>query len=192
MLFRRRQRQDLLARLRVALWPRRSWGRSFRYYAKRIPRLSGSPRAIAAGVAAGVFASFTPFIGLHFIIGFVIAFLVGGNLIAAALGTAVGNPITFPFIWAATHRVGSIVLGQGESVAPTVESASLWSLRSFDALVPIFGPMIVGAIPLGGVCALAVYAGVFHSVRAFKRMRSERLAARRRQRTVTAEDMGNG
>lgn len=178
MLFRRRTRPDLLSRLRVALWPRRSWGRSFRYYAKRVVRLRGSPRAIAAGVAAGVFASFTPFIGFHFILGFVIAFAIGGNLIAAALGTAVGNPLTFPFIWAATHRIGSQILGRTDIGEPPVEVAQHWTERSLDALLPIVGPMVVGSIPLGAPIALAFYVIVFYSVRGFQRLRRERLARR--------------
>ncbi len=178
MLFRRRTEPGLLARVRVALWPRRSWLRSFRYYAKRVMRLSGTPHAIAAGVAAGVFASFTPFIGLHFILGFFIAFLVGGNLIAAAFGTAFGNPLTFPFIWAATHRVGSLVLGRHGAGGAAIDVPADWAERSFDALAPIIGPMVVGSVPLGVPAALAFYIGVLYSVRGFQKMRRERLAKR--------------
>ena len=39
------------------------------------------------------------------------AFVVRGNYLAAAIGTAVGNPWTFPFIWAGTYRLGSFMLG---------------------------------------------------------------------------------
>ena len=65
MLFRRRTRESLLQRFRVHLWPRRSLGRSAQYFWKRILRLSATPHAIAAGVAAGAFAAFLPFLGLH-------------------------------------------------------------------------------------------------------------------------------
>jgi hypothetical protein len=160
MLFRRRQPAALSNRLRVALWPRHSWSRSARYFAKRVLRLSGSPHAVAAGVAAGVFASFTPFLGFHFIIGIAIAFLIGGNFLAAALGTAFGNPITFPIIWATTYKVGGLILGLGSASA---------------------------ALPhLGVPTAVAFYFISLYAVRAFQRVRVERLAARRRERDSAA------
>ena len=68
MLFRRRKKADLLERARTFFWPRRSFLRSAQYFIKRVLRLSATPHAIAAGVAAGVFASFTPFLGFHFVI----------------------------------------------------------------------------------------------------------------------------
>ena len=186
MLFRRRVRPDLLARLRVAAWPRHSWSRSARYFAKRVLRLSGSPHAIAAGVAAGAFASFTPFIGFHFIIGFVIALVIGGNLVAAALGTAVGNPLTFPLIWASTYKLGNAILGASGRVIETADFPHNLAEKSFDAFWPVIRPMVVGAVPLGAPTALALYVVVLYSVRAFQTMRHERLAVRRRARGVDA------
>ncbi len=111
MLFKRRDAPPIGERLRIFFVPRRSYGRSFRYYGKRVLRLSGSPHAVAAGVAAGAAASCTPFIGFHFILAFVVAFFLRGNMFAAAIGTAVGNPITFPVIWVTTFQLGSRIEG---------------------------------------------------------------------------------
>ena len=66
-----------------------------------------SPNAIALGFACGSMVSFTPLLGLHFILAIVFAYLIRGNLIAALLGTIVGNPITFPFIWGMIYKVGA-------------------------------------------------------------------------------------
>jgi uncharacterized protein (DUF2062 family) len=190
MLFRSRVRPGVLKRLRLAAWPRHSWSRSARYFTKRILRLSGSPHAIAAGVAAGTFASFTPFIGFHFLIGFVIAFLLGGNMVAAALGTAVGNPLTFPFIWASTYKVGSIILG-ADATATAMASGQLSPelfARSLDAIAPIVGPMVVGSVPLGVPASVALYILVFQSVRGFRALRQQRIAARQRARNAGSRD----
>jgi hypothetical protein len=183
MLFRSRVRPGLLRRLRLAAWPRHSWSRSVRYFSKRILRLSGSPHAIAAGVAAGTFASFTPFMGFHFIIGFAIAFLLGGNMVAAALGTAVGNPLTFPIIWASTHKVGSIILG-ADATAMTAELSPDLLGKSLDTIMPIIGPMVVGSVPLGVPASVALYVLVFQSVRGFRALRQQRIAARQRVRNA--------
>ena len=45
----------------------------------------------ATNTTAGVFASFTPFIGFHFLLAFALAYLVAGNMAAAALGTALAG-----------------------------------------------------------------------------------------------------
>jgi uncharacterized protein (DUF2062 family) len=184
VLFRRRESQSLLARVRTAVWPRHSWSRSARYFGKRVLRLSGSPHAVAAGVAAGVFASFTPFIGLHFILSFIFAFIVGGNMLAAGIGTFVGNPLTFPFIWASTYSLGSHILGQSNMFAMHEVHYAL-AHRSFDVLWPIIAPMLVGALPIGLPIAVAFYVTAFLAVRAFRELRRERLDARRRDATKT-------
>src|SRR5262245_7456667 len=118
MLFRRRDDPGSWDRFKTWLWPRVSWQRSARYFLKRILRLSGTPDAIAMGAAVGAAVAFTPFIGFHFLITFLIAWPLRGNLIAAALATNVGNPLTFPFIWAATYQLGHIILRRESHGAP--------------------------------------------------------------------------
>src|SRR5437868_1683096 len=111
MLFRRRIPPNLPERIRVWAWPRSSWGRSLRYFGKRILRLNATPHSVAAGVAAGIAISFTPLIGLHTIVALALAFVIRGNLIAAALGTMLGNPVVLPFLLGASYRLGTWLLG---------------------------------------------------------------------------------
>ena len=157
MLFRRRNKPSIAEQVRVFLWPRRNWMRSGKYFVKRILRLSGSPYMIAAGVAAGVFTSFTPFLGFHFLISWAIAFAIGGNLLAAAIGTGVGNPITFPFIWGATYSTGCFLLGK-EEVHGELHSLKHGLLtESFATVWPTIKVMAVGALPIGLVFAVIFY-----------------------------------
>src|SRR3954463_10108703 len=102
MLFRRREELSYWQRFKLWLWPRVSWRRSTLYYLKRILRLSGTPYAIAMGSALGAFVSVTPFIGFHFVITLVLAWLLRSNMIAGVIATGIGNPATYPFIWAGT------------------------------------------------------------------------------------------
>ena len=175
MLFKRRNTPTRIEKLRVAVWPRHSWARSTRYLGKRVLRLTATPHVIAIGFAAGAFASFTPFIGLHFILSFALAYLVGGNMIASAFGTAVGNPITFPFIWASTYKVGQWILTGN---APKHHDAhmnmelheGIFS-RSLDTLLPLIKPMVIGAIPLGLISGTICYFIVLKSVEVYQRRR---------------------
>lgn len=191
MLMKRRIPPTWTESLRVWIWPRRSWLRSGQYVAKRIMRLTATPHAIAAGVAAGAFASFTPFMGFHFIQAFIFAWLVRGNMIAAALGTFIGNPLTFPFIWAAAYHTGNFVLqtqdhgaeppALGIAMKDVIEAC--WNLDGSAALValgdiwfPILYPMLVGGIIVGLLVTIPIYfltrraAGIFRETRRNKLM----------------------
>lgn len=163
------------------MWPRRSWRRSFAYWRHRVLRLGGSPHAIAAGVAAGIFASCTPLVGFHFILGFVVAWLLAGNLVAAAIGTAAGNPLTFPFIWVTSFQIGTLVLG-GDVPAThplDLELGPDLLFTSFAALWPTFKPMLLGGVILGTVAGGLGYVVVRSAVAASQAIRRERLRARR-------------
>ncbi|PWV98789.1 hypothetical protein DFR52_10478 [Hoeflea marina] len=184
MLFRRRRPQGFWSRLRTALWPRRSFSRSIQYFVKRVLRLTASPHGIAAGVAAGVFASWTPLLGFHFILAFAIAYLIAGNMVAAALGTAVGNPLTFPFIWALTMKVGNFIIGieQGTRHSHVNLEALLRHLDMSQLWEPVLKPMLIGAMPLGIVSAVVFYIATYWSVSVFQNRRRLRLAAKAKQR----------
>ncbi len=184
MLFRRRRPEGFFDRLRTALWPRRSFGRSFQYFIKRVLRLTATPHAIAAGVAAGVFASWTPLLGFHFILAFALSYVLAGNMVAAALGTAFGNPLSFPFIWALTLKVGNMLIGVEtgvhqkhvnlEALLRHLDVGQLWE--------PVLKPMLIRAIPPGVITGVAIYVPTYWAVRAFQTQRKSRLAARAKAR----------
>ena len=193
MLFRRATPPDWRETLRVAVWPRRSWGRSLKYLTKRVLRLTASPHGIAAGIAAGVFASFTPYMGLHFMIAFAVAYVIAGNMIAAAAGTFIGNPLTFPFIWAGTYTSGNFILyGHGGHGGPEEALSRLTNIDFWhDGLYgiweviigiwePVLKPMTVGAFPIGITFALVFYLLTRWSAIAFQVSRRKMLAEKAR------------
>lgn len=188
MLFQRRHPPHWMERLRIALWPRRSFVRSAKYFRKRVLRLTASPHAISAGFAAGALASFTPFVGFHFILSFVIAFIIGGNMLAAALGTSVGNPVTFPLIWASTYRAGSAILEGGISDAhKRIIHPGLFE-HSIDRILPIIKPMLVGSLTLGLLVAAVIYVVIYMAVGTYQKARRAKLHARRLARIRDLED----
>lgn len=123
----------------------------------QLKRLKGTPYSIAAGFACGVAISFTPFIGFHLILAAVTAWIIRGNIVSSALGTVIGNPWTFPFIWIAVLSTGRFLLGDIASAdhvnfIKTFEYASkaLFTLnfKNFGRDVwPIVFPMMIGCIP---------------------------------------------
>lgn len=175
MLFRTRHKPSFREKIRLLLWPRRSFSRSFRYYGKRIMRITASPHAIAVGLSIGVFAAFTPFFGFHFIIAVVLAYLLAGNIGAAALGTAVANPLTLPFIWGSTYELGRLVISGGK-----VEGAgSLNLVRAIETMhfteiwTPLIKPMLLGSTILGAIFAVLVYGVSRIAITEFRKKQAE-------------------
>lgn len=162
MLFRRKKPAAFLEKLRITLFPRHSYGRSIKYFQKRILRLNATPHAIAAGLAAGVFVSFTPFIGAHFFLALAIAYIIAGNMLAAAAGTFIGNPLTFPIIWSASIEIGKAILrGRFEDLDDIeishVEPKEFSYFDIANIWEPLIKPMLVGGIPLGIIAAVPIY-----------------------------------
>ena len=195
--------------MRQTLWSPKGFWRPFVYRAKCALRIKDSASAIAVGVACGVFVSFTPLMGLHIALAVVLAWLLGGNIVASVIGTAVGNPLSFPFIWLLTYRGGSWALGRGGGREETASNfgAEVWRMISErsgglgEALINIgenfIWPMMVGGVPLGLLAAFVAYWLTKPTVAAFQDARDarrERLAARRRAKAeaIAAEASGEG
>lgn len=177
MLFRRREAESLLGRMRVHLWPRRSWSRSSRYVVYRLRRLSDSPHAVAIGFAAGVFSAVTPFLGTHMIMAALIAWAIGGSIVAALLGTFIGNPLTYPVFWYSTYEVGNLMLG-GTVAKQRIDLSDGIFQSSLEQLWPILKPMSLGTIPVGLALAALSYVLVKPMVEAYQHRRRREIGLR--------------
>lgn len=168
MLFKRREAESWWARLRVSMWPRRSWARSTRYVVHRVRRLSATPHAVALGFAAGVFISATPYAGFHMVLSATLAWIIGGSIVAALLGTFVGNPLTYPLFWVSSYEVGTWMLGDSKKAGDIDLSNALFHI---DQIWPLLKPMTLGAIPIGLVLGAVSYALVRPAVNAYQHRR---------------------
>ncbi len=110
-MFKRKKNKSVLKRIKDFVYPDMGLYRSMQYTMNRVKRLKGHPYSIAAGLACGVAMSFTPFLGLHFLLSAVLALIIRGSLVASVIGTLVGNPITFPFIFLLIYQTGHFILG---------------------------------------------------------------------------------
>jgi uncharacterized protein (DUF2062 family) len=173
MLFKRRNPAGIAERILTLVWPRRKWSRSARYVLLRLKRLKSSPHRIAVGCAAGVFVSFTPFLGFQMMSAGLIAWVLGGSVIASALGTFAGNPLSYPLIWLSTFNLGSLLMGQAANAQAVDLSSRAEALRNsvnhlsihtashvIETLWPLVKPMALGSVPMGGVAAIFSYFAV--------------------------------
>ncbi len=128
--------------------------RTVRYLYLRLIRIRSNPQEIARGLAIGVFVGITPFIGFHMLLAVALAVLLKGNKFMALLGTWVGNPLTFSFIFFLDYKVGRWILGGGPKIL------KLSSVRPLDILHlswKILLPMSVGSLLLGLAAAVLAY-----------------------------------
>ena len=184
-MFGRRKPLPMHRRAAAMVWPQRGWRRASVYVAHRLKRLPGTPYRIAAGFACGAAISFTPFIGFHFVGAALLALVMRANLVASAIGTVVGNPWTFPFIWTWIYVLGQWLLG-GQAISDLPERLSLNYI--FERPLDVLWPMTVGGIPTA-VCAwFAFYWPIRGTVAEYQRARRRRMRRKARSRRLAARE----
>ncbi|CAN1721317.1 DUF2062 domain-containing protein [Hyphomicrobium sp. 1Nfss2.1] len=147
-----------------------SWMPGLRAAAGRLVDLRASPHDIALGCALGAFVSITPLLGVQTLLAIIMALLLRASVPAAIVGTFVGNPISWPFIWVSTYFMGLQMVGLEGSFDPAAVERNinlLWSAllspspQLLDATVslfwPLLWPMLAGSIPIGLLTAAIVY-----------------------------------
>nr|WP_272911459.1 DUF2062 domain-containing protein [Loktanella sp. M215] len=194
------------------MYPQGGWRRAFSYVKHRVRRLPDTPEKIGRGIWAGVFTTFTPFYGLHFIVAAIIAKLMRGNFLAALMATFFGNPLTYLPIAAVSLGTGHWLLGRkprgpmsslGQKFSDA--GADLWhnvvaiftpetmdwhglSIFYFD----IFYPYMIGGILPGVVTATAAYYLSVPVLQAYQKRRRNVLKAKLSQLAQPKPRDGDG
>ena len=166
------------------------FNRLLKKFLVQLKRLKGTPYEIAAGFACGVAISFTPFIGFHLILAAITAWIIRANVVSSAIGTLIGNPWTFPFIWIAVLSTGRFLLGDAVTTDPVnfisiFESASkallTLNFKNFGRDVwPIVFPMLIGCVPYYIISWILSYKII--------KVMLDRMAARRAKRQAALKE----
>lgn len=191
-MFDRRQILTLGTRLLGFFWPAMGWRRTITYMFVRISRLPGSSYAIAGGFACGAAVSFTPFVGLHFILGAILAWIIRCNIIASVIGTAVGNPWTFPFIWTWLFEAGRWMgAGSDSDGVQAMEISAIFG-NILEAMLngdmgavavaagPVFWPMLLASVPTSVAVWISFYIPLKSAIERCNKRSLERRARRSR------------
>lgn len=199
MIFKRRDPKPIFRSMAEFLWPRGGWARAFHYVKHRMRRLPDSPERIARGVWAGVFTTFTPFYGIHFIVAAILAQAMRGNLVAALMATFFGNPLTYVPIGIASLQTGHWLLGtdmdagEHRSFGGKFADAGADLLQNFYAMFTpdsadwqrlavfwdeVFYPYLIGGIIPGVICASICYYLSVPLIRAYQKRRKGLIKAK--------------
>jgi hypothetical protein len=110
MVFKRKHKKSWLAHARDFIWPRIGWKRSLKYLKHRVVRLPHSARDIAMGLSFGCVVSWTPTWGLQLVQCYIFSKIFRANFPAALIGSAFGNPTTFPILLGISYIVGNFII----------------------------------------------------------------------------------
>jgi uncharacterized protein (DUF2062 family) len=199
VVFRRREKLGFWAWLREGVWPRAGWRRAAEYVRHRLRRLPDTPEKIGRGVWAGVWACFTPFFGLHFVLALLLAKAIRGNILAALIATFFLNPLTLVPIGLVAMNLGYLLLGSRPAEGVLAELPEVFAAAGQDLwrnLAAVFGPgeadwvglaafwgevflpYLVGGIIPGAIVATACYGLTVPLVRGYQARRRKALAER--------------
>lgn len=111
-------------------------------------------RAIARGIALGLFAGFVLPIG-QIVVAALLAITVRANVVIAAAATLVTNPLTFPPIYFAAYKLGCGLLG----MKPAPQSLEV-PTTLFGRVHEIATPTVTGLLLFAFGSAMLGYIGV--------------------------------
>ena len=141
------------------------WIRAIKYVRLRVLRVADTTHKVAGGLASGTCVSFTPLVGTHFIQAATLAYILRVNVFTAVIGTFVGNPWTFPFMWWVSFYLGDKIFSllgyKNIGVMPDhITMDSLWEMIKTDPM-NIFLPWLVGGY-LAAALAWPIFYCVFY------------------------------
>lgn len=160
-VFKRDKKRGLVKKAKEMLWPSQGWGRTFHYYRHRLFRTGDSTYRITAGLALGGAVSFVPLIGTHLIQVALFGLVMRTSFIAAFIGTALGNPWTFPFLFWLSYKAGVLIMTvfgwTHFAMLPDFMTYEYFSQQPMDFMaylwahpLELFLPMLLG----GYICAV--------------------------------------
>ncbi len=145
-------RLRLIARMRLKL--------------KMMLSLDVSPRVLAKSSALGALIGISPYIGTQTYIALFVSSYFNLPVYPLMIGVYITNPVTIPFIFAFTTKVGLMLLGMDSSFTFDWDNVTLSSL--FEAGKTLFIPFIVGTHFVGIICAIFTYFIIYFIVYIFK------------------------
>lgn len=136
----------------------------FRDKFRQILSVKESPHKIALAFAVGVFIGMSPLLGIHTVLGIIVAWIFRLNKFVTIVGVYVTNPWTIVPIYTFSTWAGARLLGVYH-IIPDID----WVHLSLKELVHAFGPLlipfVVGSLLLGTASGGLSYFLVYRTVK---------------------------
>ncbi len=161
-------------------------------YYRNLMNIPGKENDIATGFAIGILISFSPWIGLHLILVFLLTKLFRKSFGAGALASLVFNPLTAPFLLTIEYRTGRLVMGMFTEPVPRLTKISIADFSVlWENIVQVFYPLFIGGLVLGVPASILSFFLVQRALRVYRNRVygkvSDRLKARQKKRKVAKD-----
>lgn len=140
----------------------------------RIISIEAEPHHIAGGVAVGMFWAFSPLWGFHMVLCVLAATILRVSRIASLVVVQLANPLTAPFMYYTTWKLGDFLLRPFlHGGVPVTQAKMQWTLSAFlnmagSALIR----MLIGGTIIGGCLGIATYFAVLWGLQFARRSRA--------------------
>jgi uncharacterized protein len=140
--------------------------RTWRRWADALLHIDDTPPRTAAAFALGVFLGFSPFLGLHTVLGLLLAFVLDLNRVAVMLGVYSNLPWIIAAYYALATAAGALLLGADVPTGFGERLGELFQLSPFDGafwlqlvelLQPLAWPFLIGSTLGAGMLASFAY-----------------------------------
>lgn len=150
---------------------KRNWFLRLRPVLRWVLKLRSSPRAIAGGLAVGMFVAFTPTVGIQIILAVIAATICNVNRPAAIAPVWITNPVTVAPVYTFNYWLGTFFY-QGpplsevsrvfNDVGRALASLDVWDLKEPVVAMLRMGkeiliPLTIGSVVVGIVLGLLTY-----------------------------------
>ncbi|HZS09964.1 MAG TPA: DUF2062 domain-containing protein [Blastocatellia bacterium] len=141
---------------------------------RNLLNLDDPPERTALAFAVGAFIGFSPLLGLHTILGAIIAVVWRMNKLAIFTGIYLSNPWTMTPIIVASWAIGKLFIGAPEIELPSVSLGALLTAEFWRLIATQWRqllPFAVGATILSVISAIICYPLMLYLLRAYRRQR---------------------
>ncbi len=131
---------------------------------KLILSIKETPHRLSLAFSVGVFIGMSPLLGLHTILGIVVACVFRLNRFVTLVGVYVTNPWTIIPIYTFSTWVGALCLGV-KHVLPDTDWRHMTLSKLMNELSPLLMPFIVGTVLISTVASVVSYFVVYHMIK---------------------------
>jgi uncharacterized protein (DUF2062 family) len=129
---------------------------------KKLIEIKDPPRAVAIGVAVGVFFGFTPLLGLKTLLAVGTAWFLGGSVVAAVVAVSLHDVLLpiMPFILRWEYDAGYWLLSQPHNLPPALhltqhQRPGTW--LHWSTFLTVGRPLLIGSLFFSGPSALVAF-----------------------------------
>ena len=144
---------------------------------EKLFNLKGSNHSIALGVAFGISVALTPLFGLQIVITILLDIIFKANITASIISSVISNPFTFPFIWLANYKLGSLFflndtiektsfLQKIEEIKNAITNSNWYVIK--ENLFSILTPMLIGGIIMAIFFGFVSYIFMLKTLKKYK------------------------